>query len=84
MSGVGTQSAVKARQLLHDIETYNKTTVDYISGQIDKIEAIDKEFVQIVKPLKNETLAAEANRRLDLKIWALDPLPTEKLAKHAQ
>ncbi|KAA6381877.1 MAG: hypothetical protein EZS28_022594 [Streblomastix strix] len=70
--------------LLHDIDAYNKNTVDFIRGQIDKVVDIDKEFVQIVKPLKNESLNAEAARRLDLKIWALDPLPTEKLAKHAQ
>ncbi|KAK2961296.1 hypothetical protein BLNAU_3742 [Blattamonas nauphoetae] len=84
MSVGNSQSTLKARTLLHDIDTYNKNTVDYIAGQIQKVQQIDDEFVQIVKPLSNEALTSEAQRRVDLKLWALDPLPTEKLAKHAQ
>ena len=85
----------KTRQLQADIEKYNKefipivtdtissylyySVVSFISTEIGRIKDIDSKFQELVQPLNNPALQAEASRRRDLQLWELDPLPTDKV-----
>ncbi|KAJ4460011.1 hypothetical protein PAPYR_3721 [Paratrimastix pyriformis] len=68
----------KRDRINRDINEYNRTHIDTINAELQKISDLDRDYVQKIGQLKNDALSMEAARRADQRLHPLSKIPVRK------